>query len=86
MPNLENQHILHFEFQCQKLLKLCYDTYILLFCIELSTKLYRVLRLNRTNLPLFQIMPVKIYTNFSLSSGGYSRKVNYLKDKMRHEM
>ena len=39
MPNLENQCVLHFEFQYQKLLRLHHDTYVLLFCIELSTKL-----------------------------------------------
>ena len=38
MSNLENQSVLHFEFQCQKLLRLYDDTYILLFCIDLSTK------------------------------------------------
>ena len=39
--NLGNQHVLHFVFQCQKLLRLCHNTYILLFCIDLSTKLSR---------------------------------------------
>ena len=29
MPNLGNQHVLHFEFPCQKLLKLYHNTYIL---------------------------------------------------------
>ena len=37
MPNLENQGVLHFECQCQKLLNLCHNTYILLFFIDLST-------------------------------------------------
>ena len=41
MPNLENQCVLHFEFQCQKLLRLHHNTYILLFCIDLSTKPYQ---------------------------------------------
>ena len=40
MPNLENQRVLHFEFQCQKLLRLYHNTYLLLFCVDLSTKLY----------------------------------------------
>ena len=30
MPNLENQRVSHFEFQCQKLLRLYDNTYILL--------------------------------------------------------
>ena len=54
MPNLENQRVLHFEFQCQKLLRLYHNTYILLFCIDLS-------------LPLFQNMSLKSYTNVFLS-------------------
>ena len=83
MPNLENQRLLHFEFQCQKLFRLYRNTYILLFCITFSTKLYRGLWFNRTHFPLFQNMSVKIYTNFFLSSGGYNFKINYLKDKMR---
>ena len=86
MSNLENQRVLHFAFQCQNLLKLYHNTYILLFYIDLSTKPYRGLWFNRTNLPLFQAMSVKIYTNFFLSSGGYNFKINYLKDKMRHRM
>ena len=57
---------------------------ILLFCIDLSTKPYRSLWITRTHLPLFQIMSVKIYTNFFLSSGGFNFKTNnYLKGKMR---
>ena len=84
MPNLENQRVLHFEFQCQKLLRLYHNTYILLFCIDLSTKAYLGLWFNRAHLPLFQNMSVKIYTNFFLSSGGYNFKINYLKDQMRH--
>ena len=68
MPNLENRRILHFEFQCQKLLRLYHNTYILLFCIDLYTKRYRGLWFNPTHLPLFQNMSVKIYTKFFLSS------------------
>ena len=57
---------------------------ILLFCIDLSTKPYRGLWITRTHLPLFQIMSVKIYTNFFLFSGGFNFKTNnYLKGKMR---
>ena len=74
MPNLENQLVLHFEFQCQRLSRLYHNTYILLFCIDFSTKRSRVLWFNRTHPPLFQNISVKIYTNFSL------------KDKMRHGM
>ena len=40
MPNVENQRVLHFEFQCQKLLMLYHDIHILLFCMDLSTKPY----------------------------------------------
>ena len=86
MPNLENQCVLYFEFQCQKLLRLYHNTYILLFCIDLSTKAYRVLWFNKTHLPLFQKMSVKIYTNFFLSSQRYNFKTNYLNDKMRYGM
>ena len=39
MPNLENQRVLHFESQCQKLLRLHHNTLILLFGTDLSTKL-----------------------------------------------
>ena len=74
MPNLGNQRVLHFEFQCQKLLKLYHNTCILLLCIDLSTKPYRGLWLNRTRFPLFQNMSVKIYINFFLCSGDYSFK------------
>ena len=42
MPNLEIQRILYYEFQCQKLLRLYHNTYILSFYKDLSTKLYRV--------------------------------------------
>ena len=52
-PNLENQRVLHFEFQCQKLLWSYHNTYILLFCIYLSTKLYQCLGFSWTHLPLF---------------------------------
>ena len=86
MLNLENQRALHFELQCQKLLSLYHNTYILLFCIDLPTKPYQGLWFNRTYLLLFQNMSVKIYINFFLSSGGYNFKINYLKDKMRHGM
>ena len=61
-----------------KLLRLYHNTYIFLFRIDLSTKLY-------WGLFLF-FMSVKIYTNFFLSSGDYNFKANYLKDKMRHGM
>ena len=86
MPNLENQCVLHFEFQCQKLLRLHHNTYILLFCIDLSTKPYQGLWFNGTHLPLFQKLSVKIYSIFFLSSGGSNFKINYLKDKMRYGM
>ena len=76
MPKLKNYFVLHFVFHCQKLLKLYHSTYILLFCIDLSTKLYQDLLFNWTHLPLFQNMSVKIYTNF----------FNYLEGKMRHGM
>ena len=36
MPNFENQRVLHFKFQCQKLLRLYHNTYILLFSKDLS--------------------------------------------------
>ena len=65
MPNLENQRLLHFEFQCQKSLRSYHNTYTILFYIDLSTKSYRGLLFNRTHLPLFQNMSVKIYINFS---------------------
>ena len=87
MPNLENQRVLHFEFQCQKLSRLYHITFVLLFCRDLSTEPYRGLWFNRTHLPLFQNMSVKIYSDFFLSSGGYNFKIkNYLKDKMRYGM
>ena len=86
MPNLKNQRVLHLEFQCQKLLKLYHNTYILFFCINVSKTPYRGLRFNQTLLPLFQNMSVKIYTNFFLSSGGYNLKINYLENKMRQGM
>ena len=41
MPNLDHQHVLYLEFQYQKLLRLYHNTYILLLCINLSTKLYQ---------------------------------------------
>ena len=65
MPTLENQRLLHFEFQCQKSLRSYHNTYTILFYIDLSTKSYRGLLFNRTHLPLFQNMSVKIYINFS---------------------
>ena len=70
----------------KKLLRFYHNTYVLLFCIDLYTKPYRDLWFNRTHLPLFQNMSVKIYIKFFLSSGGYNFKINYLKDKMRHGM
>ena len=69
-----------------KLLKLYFNIYILLFCIDLSTKPYWGLWFNWTHLLSFQNMSVKINSNFFLSSGGYSFKLNYLKDKMRYRM
>ena len=86
MSNLENQCVLHFELQCQNLLRLYHNTYILLFCINLSTKLCWGLWCNWTHNPLFQNMSIKINANFFLSSGGYNFKINYLKDKMGHGM
>ena len=86
MPNLENQRALHFEFQCQKLLRLHRNTDILLFCIDLSTKLCQGLWFNGTYLPLFQNMSVKIYSKFFFSSGGSNFEICYFKDKMRYGM
>ena len=86
IPNMENQRVLHFEFQCQKLLRLYHNTYISLFCIDLSTKPYRGLWFNWTHLLLFQNMSVELYTNFLLSSGGYNFKIICLKDKMKQGM
>ena len=83
---LGNQSVLHFEYQCQKLLRLYHNTYVLLLYIDLSTKSYRGLWFNRTHLPLFQKMSVKIYTIFFLSLELYNFKINYLKDKIRHGM
>ena len=62
------------------------NTYILLFCIDLSTKPYQGLWFNGTHLPLFQKLSVKIYSIFFLSSGGSNFKINYSKDKMRYGM
>ena len=75
---------LTFWVSAPKLLWLQLNTYILLFCSDLSAKLCRGLWFNRIHLPLFQNMSIKIYTNFFLYSGGYNLKTNYLKDKMRH--
>ena len=61
------------------------NTYVLLFSIDLSAKSYQGLWFNWTDLPLFQNMSVKFFTNCFLSSG-YNFKINYLKDKMRHRM
>ena len=63
-----------------------HDHLIILFCVDLSTKLYRNLWLQPTHLPLFQNMSVKIYTNSILSSGGCNFKISHLKDRMRHGM
>ena len=60
MLNPENQCVLHFVFQCQKLLRLYHNTYIGLFFTDLSTMAYRGLRFNLTHLPLFQNMSTKI--------------------------
>ena len=54
------------------------NTYILLFSIDSSTKLYRVYDLVSKTL--------KIYTNFFVSSVDYDFKIDYLKHKMRHGM
>ena len=86
MPNLENQYLLHFEFQCQKLLRFYHNTYILLLCINISTKQCQGLWFNRTHLPLFQKMSVKIYTIIFFFLQRYNFKINYLKDKMRQGM
>ena len=83
MANLENQRVLYFEFQGRKLLRLYHNTYTLLFGIDLSTKRYQGLWFNRTHPPFFQNMSVKIYTNFFSSAGGYSFKINFLKDNVR---
>ena len=75
------------EFQCQKLMSVYHNTYILLFCIHLSPKPYQGLWFNRTHLLLFQkLLCEKINISFFVSSGGYNFKINYLKDKMRHGM
>ena len=71
----ENQRVLRFEFQCQKLLTLYHNTYILSFCIDLSTKQYQGLWFNWTHLPLFQNMSVKIYINFFLTSEAITSKL-----------
>ena len=68
------------------MLRLYPNTYILLFCVDVSTKPYRGLWFNRTHLPLFPNMSVKIYTNIFFSSGVCNFKINYWKDKMRHGM
>ena len=49
IPNLESHCILNFDFQCQILLRLYNSTYIPLFCIDLSTKLYQGLWFNLTH-------------------------------------
>ena len=67
-----------------KLLRLCHNTNILLFCIDLSTKAYQGLWFNRTHLQLFRNMAVKIYTNFFIFSNYRISKINYLIDKMRY--
>ena len=77
---------LSFECQCQKLLSLYHIIYILLFYVNVSTKLYQGLWFNWTHLLLFQNMSTKLHINFFLSSGGYNFKINYLKNKMRHGM
>ena len=59
-------NVLHFEFHCQKLLRLYHNTYIHLFYIDLSTKPYQGLWFNWTHLLLFPNMSVKIYSTFFL--------------------
>ena len=59
------------------------NTYILLLCIDLSTKPYQGLWFNGTHLPLSQNKSVKNYSNFFLSSGGSNFKINNLKNKVR---
>ena len=73
--------------QCQALLKLYRNTYILLFCIDLlCIKPCQVLWFDRTHLPLFRNMLVNICSIFFLSSRFSNFKINYLKDKMRYGM
>ena len=86
MSNLQNQRVLHFEFRCQILLRLYHNIFILLFSIYLSTKPNRGLWFNRTHVPLFQKISIKMYTNFFLSLELYNFKISYLKDKMRNRM
>ena len=86
MPNLENQCVLYFPFQWEKLLRLYHNTYFLLLCIYLCTKSYLGLWFNQTHYLLLQNISVKIYTTFFLSSGGYNFKINWLNDKIKHGM
>ena len=58
MSNLENQRVLHFEFQ--KLLRLYHNNCILLFCIDLSRKPYWGLWFNRTHHTIY-ILNVNSY-------------------------
>ena len=68
------------------LLMLYHNSYILLFCIDLSTKWYQDLWFNRIQPPLFQTMSVKAHINSFLSSGSCNFKISYLKDKTRYAM
>ena len=70
MPNVENQCLLHFELQCQKLLRFYHNTYILLFW----RFIYKT------------VSGFMIYAIFFLSLGGFNFKIDYLKDKMRRGM
>ena len=85
MPNLEIKCVLHFEFHRQKLFRIYHNTYVLLFCIDVSTKPYKVYDLIEQITRYFKMF-VKVYTIFFLSLGGCNFKVSYLKDKMKHEM
>ena len=63
------------------------NTYILLFSIDSSTKLYRVYDLTKLISRYFKVSKtLKIYTNFFVSSVDYDFKIDYLKHKMRHGM
>ena len=91
MPNLENQRVLHFSSSAKRfrgytmILISSYSAYIYLQnCISVYDLIEHVYDL--IELPLFQKMSVKIYTNFFLSSERYKFKINYSNDTMRHGM
>ena len=60
MPNLENQRVLHFEFQCQKLMGLYHNTLYPLI-LRFVYKTVSRFMINRIYLPLFQKISVKVY-------------------------